>query len=114
MRELQIGEIKFSPGPVRKEIFLTCYLPHKSELNIKLFDEYGFSRRTEIFPLEKGEHKVKLDCSGLSAGDYSVWIEVEKKTFLRSFSIKGKKKKLSLIKRLKKLFWPDYYRGAYY
>lgn len=91
-------------------------MPERSKLTLRLFDQYGVNCQKEEFQLKKGNSKLTLDCSQLESGDYSAWIELGGKTFLRAFSIQGeeKKKKKGLFQRVRNLIQPRQLDGAYH
>ena len=114
MSRLHIGEISISHTPGNKAAKLPCEIHKKSNLSLRLFDQYGYTCQKEEFQVKKGQNNLELDCSGLEAGDYSAWIELEGKTYLRGFSIQEEKKKKSVFKRFMDMIQPRPFNGAYY
>ena len=114
MSRLHIGEISISHTPENKQASLSCEILKKSNLSLRLFDQYGYTRQKEDFQVKKGQNNLELDCSGLEAGDYSAWIELEGKTYLRGFSIQKMKRKKSVFKRFLDLLQPRQFNGAHY
>lgn len=108
MTDFFIGEI--TPSNDGRETChtasLQCKSPEKTDLLLIVYDEYGYQCLREVFPLRKGKSTVEFDCSMLRGGTHSAWIEVNGKTFPRSFFIEGKEERKSLIEKFKRLIQP--------
>lgn len=102
MDELYLGEITIAEH--NKNATITCHIPSPCQLSLIIQDEKGSSKMEKSYQLEPSDSAFQFNVSNFSNGHYHVWIEVDGKTFLRSFHIVNSEKNENWMDKVKNFF----------
>ena len=87
--ETVIEEIRIPVDP-EKPAFLSYRANRETAISIIVLDNEGRTMYSRQHTLHPGNTELPLNLSGLEAGAYNAWIEVNGKTVIRSFEIHTK------------------------
>lgn len=106
MRDLHIGEFYGQDTSNGQVAMLYCEMTAPTDLVLIIYDEFGFQTYRKEYALPEGEYELELDCSSLSSGQHTAWVQVKGKTYLRNLYIEGNQETPGFFQRFKRMLSP--------